>query len=106
TLKNEGGDASTDEFQVRLFGSGFGFSNNIDMPAGLNNSTVELSSFNTTGTQQTFSGLISGTGQFKRSASNGGTGGKTLFTQQNSFSGGVDLNDGTILLGADSAGAS
>ena len=105
TLRNDGADAATDQFQVRLFGSGFDFANMIDMPAGLLSSTTELSSFNTTGTTQTFSGVISGTGSFKRSASVGNTGGTTVFKAQNTFSGGVLLNDGTIELGVDSVGS-
>jgi fibronectin-binding autotransporter adhesin len=104
TLRNDGGDASTDQLRIRLFGSGFNIANNIDMPNGTASSTVELSSFNTTGTTQTFSGVISGTGDFKRSASTGGTGGTTIMAAQNTFSGGVQLNDGTIEFGVDSVG--
>lgn len=105
TLRNDGGDQSTDQLRVRFFGSGFNISNNIDMPNGSTSSTVELASFNTTGTTQTFSGLITGTGDFKRSASSGGTGGTTVFTNgSNTFSGGVQLNDGTIEFDADSVG--
>jgi autotransporter-associated beta strand protein len=103
TLRNDGGDAATDQLRVRFFNGAQNFPNNIDMPNGLNSSVVELSSFNTTGTQ-TFSGVISGTGNFKRSASTGGTGGTSLFTAQNTFSGGTRLNDGTIELGVDSVG--
>jgi fibronectin-binding autotransporter adhesin len=109
TLRNDGGDAATDQLRVRLFGGNstpgaFTISAPIDMPNGSAGSTVELSSFNTTGTFQTFSGVISGTGDYKRSASTGGTGGTTVLTAANTFSGGTQLNDGTIELGVDSVG--
>jgi fibronectin-binding autotransporter adhesin len=104
TLRNDGGDAATDQLRVRLFGSGFTISTPIDMPNGTASSTVELSSFNTTVGTQTFSGVISGTGDYKRSASTSGTGGTTIFTAANTFSGGVQLNDGEIDFGVDSVG--
>jgi fibronectin-binding autotransporter adhesin len=105
TLRNDGGDAASDQLRVRFFGGGFNMTNNIDMPNGTASSTVELSSFNTNSqSAQTFSGVISGTGDFKRSASVGGTGGTTIFTAQNTFTGGVQLNDGTIEFGVDSVG--
>ena len=51
---------------------------------------------------QTINGLISGTGSIIRGANILNTGGTTILTQQNTFSGGVALDAGAIGLGASS----
>ncbi len=104
TLRNDGGDQSTDQLRIRFLGGGFEISNPIDMPNGSTNSTVEFTSFNTNlQAPQTYSGVISGTGDFKRSVSSG-TGGTTVMNAQNTFTGGTQLNEGTIGLAVDSVG--
>jgi fibronectin-binding autotransporter adhesin len=103
TLRNDSTTA-TNQLQVRYFGGGFNFSNNIDMPSGPSGATAELSSFNTNNTTQTFSGTISGTGDFKRSSSTASNSGTTVLSGNNTFSGGVELNDGTIAFGSNSVG--
>src|SRR5437762_1956540 len=65
--------------------------------------TTTLQSFNTAATgDQTFNGLISGNGNYKRTASSAGTGGTTVFNAANTFTGGASLNDGTLALVLDS----
>jgi hypothetical protein len=62
-------------------------------------STTRLSSFNTTTTgSQTFTGVISGNGSYRRSASNPLDGGTTTFTAANTYSGGTAINDGLLLV--------
>jgi autotransporter-associated beta strand protein len=67
------------------------------MPTGTGGATVQLESFNTTGTTQTFAGTISGTGSYNRSASTAGSGGTTVFTGNNLYSGGTSVPRGTLL---------
>src|SRR5207244_10659082 len=89
--------SGTGVFQPRFSGSSFTF----NQPIAINNGgfgTTKLQSFNTTGTDQTFAGVISGTGSFNRSASTAGTGGRTIFTPANTYSGGTTVNDGALLV--------
>src|SRR2546423_691318 len=82
-------------FQPRFSGSGFNFALNIDIVNGASGSTL-LQSYNTTGTTQTFSGTIGGSGSYKRNASTGGTGGETVFAGANTYSGGTSISEGAL----------
>jgi fibronectin-binding autotransporter adhesin len=98
TFRNEAA-AGNGVFQPRFSGSGFNFTRPIDLAAGLNGATrsTELNSYNTTGTTQTFSGVISGDGSYVRNASTAGSGGTTVFTAANTYSGGTSVSRGTLL---------
>jgi autotransporter-associated beta strand protein len=89
---------STGGFKPRFSGSGFTFSRPIAIDNG-SGSTL-LQSFNTNGTDQTFSGAISGNGSFSRTASTSGTGGRTIFNASagNTYSGGTTVNDGVLMV--------
>jgi autotransporter-associated beta strand protein len=90
-------------FDPRFSGGGFNFSGDVEIANGAFG-TTRLSSFNTSGTTQTFSGVISGTGSYRRTASTAGTGGITIFTGDNTYSGGTAVNDG-VLLACNSTGS-
>ena len=81
TFRNDAG-AGTGAFQIRFSGSGFSLASDVDLAAGSVdvNRTVELNSFNGTGTTQTFTGKISGTGSYTRNASTATGGGDTVLT--------------------------
>ncbi len=66
--------------------------------ATITNQLTRLSMFNTTGSTTTFSGVISGNGQFTRSATVGGTGGITILTGANTISGAFVISDGTLYI--------
>ena len=104
TIRNDGADASTDLFNARFSGSGFDFARPVVIDNGATG-MARMSSFNTTGTAQTFSGAISGNGTFFRSASTANTGGVTILTGDNTYTGGTALVDGGIGFGSDSVGA-
>ncbi len=86
-------------FKPRFSGGTATMDSDISMLTGTGTlaATVQMESFNTTGTTQTFTGKISGTGSYNRSASSSGTGGKTVFTGDNTYDGGTTINDGTLL---------
>jgi autotransporter-associated beta strand protein len=69
----------------------------IDNGAGT--SSTRLSDFNTGATTHTYDGVISGNGSYRRSASVAGTGGLTIFTAANTYTGSTAINDGTLQLG-------
>ena len=82
------------QFEPRFSGSGFNFSRPIVIAAGLNDPvlrTTRFSSANASGTQ-TYSGVISGPGKFRRMVS----GGTTVLTAANTYSGGTDVEGGTL----------
>jgi autotransporter-associated beta strand protein len=85
-------------FNPRFSGGGFTFSQPIVIANGNAGSTNVLNSYNTTGTDQTFSGVISGNGSYVRNASTAGTGGRTIFTAANTYSGGTTVSRGTLLV--------
>jgi fibronectin-binding autotransporter adhesin len=97
TFKNTGADGATDTFQPRFTGDGFNFSRPIVIDNGATGKT-KLMSFNTTGTSHTFSGVISGTGSYNRSASTATTGGTSILTAGNTYAGGTTVNDGLLLV--------
>lgn len=95
TFRNVGADGATDKFSPRFSGSGFTFSNPIAIENGGTGSTV-LELYNTANTTQTFSGIISGDGSVSRSASDVNDAGTTIFTGDNTYTGGTTVNRGTL----------
>jgi autotransporter-associated beta strand protein len=96
TIRSDSATANA-VFDVRFSGSGFTLASNVDIGAGAAG-TTRLSSFNTTGTTQTFTGSIVGTsGSFRRTATTSGTGGTTIFAGNNTYTGGTAINDGVLL---------
>ncbi len=106
TLTFQDNSATATLFKPRFSGGNFTFDSNISLLTGTGAlaATVQFESFNTTGTTQTYTGVISGPGSYNRSASAGGTGGTTIFSGPNTYSGGTLLGDGTIGFGVDSVG--
>jgi autotransporter-associated beta strand protein len=98
-------DAASGGFNPR-FSGGFTYAGKIAINNnnGSGTATTTLNLFNTSGNDQTFNDVISGTGSIKRSASAAGTGGQTTMNAANIYAGGTTLNDGGIGLGVDSAG--
>jgi autotransporter-associated beta strand protein len=103
TFRNDAA-ATTGVFSPRFSGGDFTMGPLV-LDNGAGGGTTELADFNVTGTTHTYSGIISGNGSFRRSATTNGTGGETDFNAANTFSGGVNLNDGIIGLGASSTSA-
>jgi len=101
TFRNDGA-AGAGTFDPRFSGSGFDFSRPIVIDNGPNGAT-RLSSFNPTGTTQTFSGDISGNGSYRRSATSPDTGGDTILSGNNSYTGGTANNGGGIGFGSNTA---
>jgi fibronectin-binding autotransporter adhesin len=98
TFRNDAA-SGTGQFDPRFSGT-FTFSRPIVIDNfGTNStSTTRLSSFNTVTTgPQTFTGVISGNGSYRRSASSPLDGGTTTFTAANTYSGGTAINDGVLL---------
>ncbi len=81
---------------ILLTGSGFDFARPVTLDIGSGTGLI-VSGNNTAGTQ-TFSGVISGPGTIQRNAS----GGTTVLTSSNLYSGGTSLLNGTLGVGADS----
>jgi autotransporter-associated beta strand protein len=103
TIRNAGTNATAtnNAFRVRFAGGGFNFTQPIvighaaDLPA----LTSQLESYNDNVTaDQTFSGVISGSGQFRRDASNAVAAGRTILTGANTYSGGTLVQAGTLLV--------
>jgi fibronectin-binding autotransporter adhesin len=99
-------DATTGSgiFQPRFTAGGLVLS----LPIVINNGafgTTMLQCYNSnTAPAQTFNGVVSGTGSFRRTASAPNVGGDTIFNAANTFSGGATLGDGGIGLGLSSVG--
>ncbi|TAL00825.1 MAG: hypothetical protein EPO07_09205, partial [Verrucomicrobia bacterium] len=104
TLRNDGADGASDVFTVRHYGGGFTFARPIVFAAGSLGSVSTFRSYNGAG-DQTFSGVISGGGAWHRRSSVAGTSGNTIFSGDNTFTGGVTLSDGGIGLGISSTGS-
>lgn len=97
TFRNEGADAGIDTFEPRFTQTS---DLTLGIPITIDNGTIGLtrfSSFNGPGTTQTFNGIISGNGSYRRSISTG-AGGTTEFTAANTYSGGTAVNGGTLVL--------
>jgi autotransporter-associated beta strand protein len=103
TLRNDAASGGG-VFQPRLSAGGLILSLPLVINNGVSGTTL-LQSLNGIGTSQTFNGVISGTGSYKRNASGGNTGGDAIFTAANTYSGGAILGDGGIGLGINSAGS-
>ena len=103
TLRNIGTNAAAtnNAFRVRFTGGGFNFTQPIvlghpsDLPATL--SQLESFNDNLVG-DETFSGAISGAGQFRRDAASPTAAGRTILTGANSYSGGTFLIAGTLVV--------
>ena len=93
TIRNDGADAASDVFLCWFGGSGFTFSRPIVIDNGAVG-TIQLNFNNSSGTQ-TFSGGISGNGSVRRNAS----GGITVLTGANTYSGLTTVTAGTLSLG-------
>ncbi|HEX5218694.1 MAG TPA: autotransporter-associated beta strand repeat-containing protein [Verrucomicrobiae bacterium] len=96
TFRNDAA-SGTGVFVPRLSGSGFNFTRPIVIANGAFG-TTRLDSYNTTGTTQTFSGVISGSGGYRRNASTAGSGGVTVFNANNTYTGPTDVNRGMLTL--------
>ncbi len=99
TLRNLAA-SGTGTFEPRLSAGGFNFTRPITIINNTNGTSfTRLNFFNTNGAgDQTFSGVISGNGSIRRSASTSGTGGRTIFTAPNTYSGLTSINDGTLVV--------
>ena len=95
TFRNDGADAAADQFEPRFTGN-FTFGRPIVIDNGALGKT-RLSAFNTNGTTQTFNGVLSGNGSFRRSVT-AGTGGVTVLNATNTYSGATAVNAGTLLV--------
>ena len=94
TLRNDGADGAADRFEVGFARGGINFSQPIVIDNGAIGLT-RLEFLNTNGTvEQTFSGVISGNGNINRAS-----GGNTILTGDNTFTGGVILTSGSIGVG-------
>ncbi|MDB6027928.1 MAG: hypothetical protein JWM68_4151 [Verrucomicrobiales bacterium] len=92
-------------FQVRFTNGGFNFTRPISI--GTNGRMAQLDFFSdnfgaTAVPDQIFSGLISGPGTVRRSCNGNGTGGNTIVSAMNTYSGGTFINGGFIGFGIDS----
>ncbi len=96
TFRNDAA-SGTGIFVPRFSGSGFNFARPIVIANG-SFGTTRVDSYNTTGTTQTFSGVISGSGGYRRNASTAGTGGTTVFGGNNTYTGATDVNRGVLLV--------
>jgi len=101
-------------FNPRFNGDGLSYTytgpiaivNNANNGTWTNPATTRFSTFNfntgqngaytTGGSTLTFSGVLSGDGSISRSSTAGGTGGNTILTAANTYSGGTLINDGTL----------
>jgi autotransporter-associated beta strand protein len=103
TFRNDGA-AGTGLFAPR-FSAAITYAGDINLAAGSIDPlrTTQLAFFNDTPSVQTFSGVISGSGGLRRSNGSFGTGGDTLLSGLNTYSGGTELNEGGIALGSNSA---
>jgi fibronectin-binding autotransporter adhesin len=103
TFRNDaaaGGTQTANVFEPQFSGSGFNFSRPIVIAEGLNSPTrtTRLNSGNNSGVQ-TFSGEISGPGKFRRMVG----GGETVLTGANSYSGGTEVEGGTLTVSGSAA---
>jgi len=96
TFRNDAA-SGTGVFVPRLSGTGFNFTRPIVIANGAFG-TTRLDSYNTTGTTQTYSGVISGNGGYRRNASTAGSGGATIFNGNNSYTGATDVNRGVLVV--------
>jgi autotransporter-associated beta strand protein len=98
TFRNDSTSASN-VFAPRFSGGDFTTSRPIVLTNSGSGGTTQLNDFNTTGTTHQYDGVISGNGGFNRSASVSGTGGTTVFTAANTYTGGTTISQGSLQLG-------
>jgi autotransporter-associated beta strand protein len=103
TIRNSGGNpfASNNVFRVRLTGGGFSFPRpvSIGFLGDLEAASSQLESYNDLAAgDQIFPASISGPGQFRRSAADSATAGRTILSGANSYSGGTIVTAGTLLV--------
>jgi len=92
-------DATAGQLDVRFSGGDFTMSRPIVIDNGVTGGTARLTDFNATGTTHTYDGVISGNGSYNRSVSSG-TGGTTIFTASNTYTGTTTVNSGILQLGS------
>lgn len=97
TIRNDG-SSTTGQFDVRFSGGDYTMSRPIVLDNGASTGTARLSDFNATGSTHTYSNIISGNGNYNRSVSSG-TGGTTVFTAANTYTGSTTVNNGVLSLG-------
>jgi fibronectin-binding autotransporter adhesin len=101
TVANDTCCLITNLFEPRFSGS-FSFGRpiiitNATYQPGSRTGRTRFGSFNTNGTMQTYSGVLSGNGSFRRSAS-AGMGGVTVLTAANTYTGETLVDNGTLLV--------
>lgn len=101
TIRNAGGNvtATNNVFRVRFSGGGLNFIAPISIGSGSDVPAAQsqLESYNdVTAADQVFSGVISGTGQFRRDAASASNAGRTALTAANTYSGGTLILAGTL----------
>ena len=103
TLTFTGNTTANQAFNPSLAG-GFAYAGNLALANNGGPTTLLL--LNSPGNDQSFNGLISGNGVLSRSAGAPGTGraGTSYLNGNNTYSGGTTLVDGSLGIGADSAG--
>lgn len=93
--------ATNNVFRVRFTGGGFNFTRPVTVGfiGDLSGTGSQLESYNDLSAgDQIFSGNLSGTGQFRRDASNSATAGRTILSGVNSYTGGTLVAAGTLLV--------
>ncbi len=106
TIRNLGNNpgATNNAFRLRFTGGGFSFPRPIVIGHSndLSSTVSQLESYNDASAgDQTYNGVISGAGQFRRDAANPFTAGRTILTAANTFTGGTTVNAGTLLVNND-----
>jgi autotransporter-associated beta strand protein len=95
TFRNDA-TTTTGVFSPRFSGGDFTMSRPIVIDNGAGGGTTQLNDFNTTGTTHTYTGAISGNGSYNRNATTAGSGGTTVFTANNTYTGTTTVNRGTL----------
>jgi autotransporter-associated beta strand protein len=93
--------ATNNVFRLRFTGGGFDFSRPIQIgdAADLPAASSQFESYNDVSHgDQTYSGVISGPGQFRRDAAAAASAGRTILTAANTYAGGTVVNAGTLLV--------
>jgi autotransporter-associated beta strand protein len=104
TFRNDGSSFSG-VFQPRFTAGGLVLALPIIVNNGAFGSTMFQSYNSNTAPAQTFNGVVSGSGGFRRTASAPNVGGDTIFNAANTYSGGTTLADGGIGVGLNSVGS-
>ena len=97
TIRNDSTSA-VNVFDARFSGGDFTMGRPIVITNSASGGTARLADFNTTGTTHQYDGVISGNGGYNRSVSSG-TGGTTVFTAANTYTGSTTVFSGVLQLG-------